>query len=206
MKKCILFGLLLSFGCTSQDDKTTNEKKEIKKDSNLQFVRIPNLPKNFDTVPGGNFVFRSSQPSLEQLELILKNYNINTVVRMNAKESTNVSPEQEKELVERLGKKYVWVNAHIGYVKGKGYTKSLDTIQPYLHNGNVLIHCTHGADRTGYQVAKYIQDKLNWTRQELWYYTIKYNNWENNIKHRQRGYIKYMEAFYPYDLWLKEIN
>jgi protein tyrosine/serine phosphatase len=186
---------------------TPKPKKTIThKDTTKPFIRISNLPKNFDTVPGGNNVYRSSQPSLEQLQRILKEYNIQTVIRMNAKESTNVTPEQEKQLVQQMGKKYVWFNAHMGYQKGKGYVTSLDSIQPYLRKGNVLIHCTHGADRTGYQVAKYVQDKLGWTRQQLWYYTIKYNNWNNNIRHGQTGYIKYMEAFYPYDLWLKEIK
>lgn len=170
------------------------------------FTRISNLPHNFDTVPGGNNVFRSSQPSISQLKNILTNYNINVVIRMNAEEGTGVSTSSEKQLVESMGKKYVWVNAHLGYVKGKGYTKSLDTLQPYLHKGNVLIHCAHGADRTGYQVAKYIQDKLGWTRQELWYYTIKYNNWGRLIPNGKSGYIKYMEAFYPYELWKKEIK
>ncbi len=177
---------------------------EVKKDT-INFVRIPNLPSNFDTIPGGNNLYRSSQPSLKQLEEIIKAYNIQVVIRMNAKESTNVTPEQEMELVQSMGKKYVWFNAHMGYQKGKGYVTSLDSIQPYLKGGNALIHCTHGADRTGYQVAKYLQDNLGWSRKELWYYTIKYNNWERNIKNGQMGYVKYMEAFYPYDLWKKEI-
>lgn len=172
---------------------------------NINFVRIPNLPSNFDTIPGGNNLYRSSQPSLKQLEEIIKSYNIQVVIRMNAKESTNVTPEQEMNLVQSMGKKYVWFNAHMGYQKGKGYVTSLDSIQPYLNGGNALIHCTHGADRTGYQVAKYLQNNFGWSRQELWYYTIKYNNWERNIKNGQMGYVKYMEAFYPYDLWKKEI-
>lgn len=172
----------------------------------VQFTRIANLPKNFDTVPGGNNVYRCSQPSLDQLKRILQAYKITTVVRMNAKETTNVSPSQEQQLVQSMGCNYVWVNAHLGYVKGKGYVESLNKIQPLLHKGNVLIHCTHGADRTGYQVAKYIQDKLGWTRQELWYYTIKYNSWNSKIRKGEVGYIKYMEAFYPYDLWLSEIK
>jgi len=213
MEKFIFIGLLISTACSSQSvdkkvesvDYTKAVKVEIK-DTDYQFVRINNLPKNFDTVPGGNYVFRSSQPSLKQMSVILKTYDIRTVVRMNGKETTNVSPVQEKQLVESMGIKYVWVNAHLGYVKGKGYIESLNQIQPILQNGHVLIHCTHGADRTGYQVAKYLENKLNWTRKDLWYYTIKYNSWENKIRNKEIGYIKYMEAFYPYNLWLKEIK
>jgi len=213
MEKFIFIGLLISTACSSQSvdkkvesvDYTKAVKVEIK-DTDYQFVRINNLPKNFDTVPGGNYVFRSSQPSLKQMSVILKTYDIRTVVRMNGKETTNVSPVQEKQLVESMGIKYVWVNAHLGYVKGKGYIESLNQIQPILQNGHVLIHCTHGADRTGYQVAKYLENKLNWNRKDLWYYTINYNSWENKIRNKEIGYIKYMEAFYPYNLWLKEIK
>lgn len=213
MKKFIFIGLLISSACTSQGvekkieviDTVKVVKTQIK-DTIYRFSRINNLPKNFDTVPGGNYVFRSSQPSLKQMEEILKTYDIKTVIRMNAKETTNISPEQEKQLVESMGVKYVWVNAHLGYVKGKGYVESLNKIQPLLQDGHVLIHCTHGADRTGYQVAKYVENKLNWNRKELWYYTIKYNTWETKIRNGESGYIKYMEAFYPYELWLKEIK
>ena len=213
MEKFIFIGLLISTACSSQStDKkveSVDYTKVVKvetKDTDYPFVRINNLPKNFDTVPGGNYVFRSSQPSLKQMSVILKTYDIRTVVRMNGTETTNVSPVQEKRLVESMGVKYVWVNAHLGYVKGKGYIESLNQIQPILQKGHVLIHCTHGADRTGYQVAKYLENKLNWNRKDLWYYTIKYNSWESKIRNKEIGYIKYMEAFYPYNLWLKEIK
>ena len=209
----VLFGVLHYFLEPTNEFEIRNSNKVTVNDTikdtlkpKQEFVRINNLPHNFDTVPGGNNVFRSSQPSISQLRDILNSYDINVVIRMNAEEGTGVSTSSEKQLVESMGKKYVWVNAHLGYVKGKGYTKSLDTLQPYLHNGNVLIHCAHGADRTGYQVAKYIQDNLGWDRKELWYYTIKYNNWEKSIPRGETGYIKYMEAFYPYDLWKQEIK
>ena len=41
-------------------------------------------------------------------------------------------------LSETSGKKYVWVNAHLGYVKGKGYTKSLDTLQLKTDEKNLI--------------------------------------------------------------------
>ena len=121
---------------------SVNEVVEVSKDT---FIRIGNLPSNFDTVPGGNNVFRTNQPSLNQLKSILTNYDIDVVVRMNGLEGTGVSINSEKKLVESLGKKFVWVNAHLGYEKDSGYVKSLDTIQPYLRSGKVLIHCTAGA-------------------------------------------------------------
>lgn len=209
----LLFVLGISLTDSNIQSKPNNDLIKAEIDSlpndtttKMEFVRVLGLPSNFDTVPGGRYVFRTNQPSLKQLKLILQTYPINTVIRMNAEEGTGVSIESEKKIVESLGKKFVWVNAHEGYQKGKGYIGSLNKIQPLLDSGNVIIHCAAGADRTGYQVANYIQRNLNWSRQELWYYTIKYNSWEKYITNGQQGYIKYMEAFYPYDKWKLEIG
>jgi len=209
----LLFVLGISLTDSNIQSKPNNDLIKAEIDSlpndtttKMEFVRVLGLPSNFDTVPGGRYVFRTNQPSLKQLKLILQTYPINTVIRMNAEEGTGVSIESEKKIVESLGKKFVWVNAHEGYQKGKGYIGSLNKIQPLLDSGNVIIHCAAGADRTGYQVANYIQRNFNWSRQELWYYTIKYNSWEKYIPNGQQGYIKYMEAFYPYDKWKLEIG
>ena len=181
-----------------------------------------NLPRKFDKVPIGTNVYRSNQPSLSQLKYILNNYDIDTVVRMNGEEGTGVTPEDEKELVESMGKNYVFQNAHInegggsghrGYETGKGYVGSLNAVQPILKQGNVLIHCSAGADRTGYQVARFMKDNGYCgnpdsvdCRKTLWNYTTKYNNWKRYIPEGRVGYIRYMEAFYPHDKWKKEIG
>jgi len=202
-----IISISIFISCNSDANNFNGNKKNILPPDSIidntpkPFYFIEDLPKNFDTIPGGNFVFRSSQPSLDQLKKILEAYDIKTVIRMNAKESTNVSPEDEKNVVESMGRKYVWVNAHLGYEKNKGYLGSLRIIQPILNGGNVLIHCTHGADRTGYQVAKYLENNFNWTDKQLWDYTVRYNSWENKIKNKEEGYIKYMEAFMTYDEW-----
>lgn len=185
------------------------EKKEVEflpKDTTPDFIRIDNLPSNFDTVPGGNNVFRSNQPSIKQLKNILESYDINTVVRMNGKESTGISVAYEKSVVESMGKEFIWVNAHINYVKDSGYVGSIEKVQPYLHKGNVLIHCTAGADRTGYQVARYLKDKFDWDEKRLWEYTTQYNHWEKFICQGKSGYIKYMEAFYTMDDWCEDFG
>jgi len=206
----IFLPIYLSVTNEKNVDNTTIQIPAIPTDSikedTAKFVRIDNLPSNFDTVPGGNNVFRSNQPSLTQLKSILSVYDIETVVRMNDIEGTGVSISSERNLVEGMGKKFIWVNAHLGYKKDSGYIKSMDTIQPYLQNGKVLIHCTAGADRTGYQVAKYLKDKFNWSEKELWNYTVKYNHWEKFICQGKTGYIKYMEAFYTFENWCKDFG
>ena len=166
------------------------------------------LPRNFEEIPGGDNNWRSSQPSLTQLEYIINTEGIENVVRMNADtDSGGVSKADEKELVEGMGVNYYWVNAHKynsgDKDKGIGYTKSMEEVLPILEEGNTLIHCTAGMDRTGYMVAKYLQDNFNWDKDKLWDYTVGFNKWENHICDNvsNKGYIKYMEAFYSLEEW-----
>ena len=180
--------------------------------SNLQFVKIP----------GSNNDWRSGQPSLGELKYIIQTFNIKNVIRMNGDSESdssqkcgkgNVSTAEEKALVEELGANFYggkrgFLNAHSGFVKEKGYTKSMENALPILDEGNTLIHCRNGADRTGYIVAEWLQQNQNWDKDKLWEYTTQYNGWggkngrictpRNNI-----GYIKYMEGFYPLKEWCK---
>ena len=170
------------------------------------FVRIPDLPENFDTVPGGNWVFRSSQPTADQLKRIIETYNIACVIRLNGPSQNIITPQQELQLVTEMGRGYWYIDEDLGYQRGKGYVTSLASVQPYLHYGHVLIHCENGSDKTGYQIGRYISDKLGWSEKQVWNYSIKYNNWEVSIEKKEDPYIKYLEAFYPYELWKKEIG
>ena len=166
------------------------------------------LPRKFEEIPEGNNNWRSSQPTLSQLEYILKTYNIENVIRMNKKEGTEVTTTEEKDLVEDMGINYYWINAHLGYKKGEGYLISIDEALPILEEGNTLIHCTGGRDRTGYIVAEYLQQNFGWDKDELWEYTVKFNNWKSHICNNtgNKGYIKYMEGFYPLDEWCKKYD
>ena len=162
---------------------------------------MASLPRNFHKVPAGTHVYRSAQPTISQLKDVLSEYPIDVVVRMNAAEGTGVSIEDEHAAVESMGKKFVWINAHMGFKEGKGYLESIKQVQPYLDSGNVLIHCAAGKDRTGYQVAKFIERQKGWSKDELWKYTVELNDWELHICQGKKGYIRYMEAFYPYEEW-----
>ena len=166
------------------------------------------LPRKFEEIPGGQDNYRTNQPSLEQLAYIIKNYDIKNVIRMNAEEGTGVTPQAEEREVEKLGANYYFINAHDGFEKGEGYLTSMDEALPILEEGHTLIHCTGGRDRTGYIVAEYLQRNFGWDKDRLWEYTVEFNNWEDHVCNntRNKGYIKYMEGFYPLDEWCENYD
>ena len=103
------------------------------------YDRLPLV--NFDRVDDG--VFRSAQPSAEELAMLVERYHIKTVVKLNSGGdevpsgvavehfSMSVFFETDKSEVDRI----------------------LDAIDHAARP--VLIHCTHGEDRTGLIVALY---------------------------------------------------
>ena len=128
---------------------------------------------------------------------------------------------QEKALVESSGREYIYVDAHRPYGGRNyetGYSESREKSVDILLQGNTLIHCTHGADRTGYAVASYIQDRLNWSKEKLWEYATgpspeglitnakggggAFNRWStSNLVCKQTGYAYYLASFYPIEEW-----
>ena len=174
-------------------------------------VEDPELNKkyNFDILPDGKNNYRSAQLVEKDLAYVIKKYNIKHIIRMNAdnadgkhllkdKETTR---DSEKRICESLGCDFNFINAHEGYKKGEGYVGSLNKITPILLQGNTLIHCAHGADRTGGMVGGYLKKTGVLTNKDaLWQYTTKYNSWNNLIKNNKffgYGYDKYADTFYP---------
>ena len=166
---------------------------------------------NFHVIPDGKNNYRSAQMSLEDLQKVIKNYGIKTVVRMNgngADTHTGISIESEKDLCKLLGCNFVFLNAHEGYFKGKGYLQSITKANKLLNAGNTLIHCNWGADRTGFIVGAYLKNAGIITDPEaLWNYTIQFNSWNYYIKKGAfKPYFKYAEAILPPNLLNQKVN
>ena len=184
------------------EDTEICETKPDPNKSNLSRIK-------FDSIPNSTN-FRSGQPTLPQLAYILDTYDIKHIVRMNGTNETSpvgktkVTFKEEKAMAECYDVEYHFINAHkpnIGVgeiVDGVtlGYTKSMEEIQKILSEGNTLIHCRNGSDRTGYQVAKYRKDRGMTDEQALWDYTLKYNGWcEQTPKKFNSGYDAYAQGF-----------
>lgn len=164
---------------------------------------------NFHLIPDGKNNYRSAQFTMDVYPSIIKKYGIKNIVRMNGdggdSKHTSQMPETpqsaEKKMCEELGCNYTFVNAHEGYKEGQGYLQSYKKIEPILKQGNTLIHCTHGADRTGGVVGSYLlRNGYQTDKDKLWQYTTKFNSWNDYIRRGKffgSGYDKYADAFYP---------
>ena len=168
----------------------------------IQFAKIP-----------GSDNYRSGQPSATQLKNIIKEYDINHVIRLNKTEGAYndlTSAEEEKvvkDMSEKLDRKITFeqVSAHTprkGEVKdGKklGYTKSIKKVIGDLKKGHTLIHCAWGADRTGYLVAAYLQQEKGVTDEvKLWNYTTNFNSWCDKVENNTfigSGFDTYAQGF-----------
>jgi len=211
--------------------KGSNKKVKVDKDDSGSGTNINDitpskkLPGNFAEIPGGQGNFRSEQPTEREFALIFELYpEIKRVIRMNGnKDRGDGGPtkSREEKIVTDSGREYIYVSAHKPRIGGganyeDGYSESREVAVNILLQGDTLIHCTHGADRTGYAVASYIQDKLGWSTEKLWEYTTgpspegligpakgiggSFNRW-SRIMCNGNGYQYYLASFYPIEEW-----
>jgi hypothetical protein len=165
---------------------------------------------NFHKIPDNLNNYRSAQITIDTLPNVIKTYGIKTIVRFNGDSGSDARhrssfpvtiKSEEERICKENGCNFVFVNAHDGYQEGKGYVKSIEKVTAELKKGNTLIHCAHGADRTGYLVASYLQRTgIIKDKDKLWEYTVQYNSWTSYIQKGKffgTGYAKYADGFYP---------
>lgn len=170
---------------------------------------------NLHKIPDNLNNYRSSQMSLKDLEYFIKTYNVKNVVRLNGNgvdgkignKGAIINRNDERALCKKLGCNFYYVNPYQKYVAGKGYTKSIKETSDVLKQGNTLIHCRWGADRTGGMVGAYLKNNNIITDlDKLWQYTTQYNSWNTYLKNHVfygTGYDKYADGFYPLTLLKK---
>ena len=161
----------------------------------------------FAKIPGGQNNWRSAQITADILPSVIKKYGIKNIIRMSGDDEkhrskhTKTSKDTEKKICEENGCTYHYIDSHSGFKLGQGYTTSIKKTSDILSKGNTLIHCAHGADRTGGMVGAYLKNKGYITnKEELWKYTTQYNSWQkmvDNNKFFGSGYDKYADGFYP---------
>lgn len=189
---------------------SSNSKSKSNKNLNPE-TEDPQLSKDFNIhlIPDGKNNYRSAQITLDKYPDFIKKYGITNIVRMNGDDTDSrhrssypkTSIAEEKAMCEKLGCTFHFINAHQGYKEGQGYTSSIAQILPLIAEGNTLVHCAHGADRTGYIVATYLlKSGIETDKDKLWAYTTKYNGWQRKIRDGKffgSSYDKYADGFYP---------
>ena len=180
---------------------------EIKKDETNDVDTGDLKEFNFHQIPDKLNNWRSAQITADLLPSVIKKYKIKNIIRMSGDDEKHKSDhpktslDTEQKICEENDCTYHFINAHSGYKLGKGYTKSIQKINDILNQGNTLIHCAHGADRTGGMVGAYLKNNGYMTdKDELWKYTTQFNSWQSLINNNNffgSGYDKYADGFYP---------
>ena len=184
----------------------------------LQLERIPNAPN----------AWRSGQPTAEELVWIIETYDIKHIVRMNgdkgndksAKCGGTLTTKEEEAIADEYGVTWYgdtktpqtggsFYSSHGKGRAGEGRNIPGGTVPPVIKliaQGNVLVHCRNGADRTGQMVGGYLSS-IDWgTPEDIWDYAIEFNHWGGPGGSVCKpggnwGYIKYMESFLPLRDW-----
>ena len=146
--------------------------------------------------------YRSAQMPLKDLKTFIEKYGIKNIIRLNGdggdsrhtKADPMTSIEEEKSLAKSMGVNFQKLSS----------TRDQDNVNRILSSGNTLIHCAHGADRTGGNVGGYFYTKkvnpnLDST-DEIWDYTTKYNGWNKMVRNNpggfsSGGYLKQAQKF-----------
>lgn len=163
---------------------------------------------NFHLIPDSKNNYRSAQLPLGELVRICQKYGIKNVIRLNgdAQDGSHVygkfpsvQREQEKRTLEGMGIKFYPLSP----------ISSQSEVNAILRTGNTLIHCAHGADRTGGNIGNYLyQTKTNpglVNTEQIWKYTTQYNDWNNMClndpeKFVKEGFLRQAQKFGVKDL------
>jgi protein tyrosine phosphatase (PTP) superfamily phosphohydrolase (DUF442 family) len=117
---------------------------------------LPGLP-NFAEVSKGK-LYRSAQPTVSGLKLAKARFGIRTVVNFRTIHS------DQKE-AEALGLQYFRIPFAAWHVTPEDVVRFLRIVNDPV-NHPVLVHCQHGADRTGTMVAAYRIFVQGWKAEE----------------------------------------
>jgi len=219
---------------TDKTDKTDEEegidKCNVKYDIGDVSEITPKAPcpeLQLEQIPNSSNAWRSGQPTAEELVWIIETYGIKHIVRMNGDKPNDKSArcggclttKNEEEIAEYFDVEWYGDTEHLSggsfyssHGKGKpGKGRnipggSVPKVVELIAQGNVLVHCRNGADRTGQMVGAFLSDNGWGTPEEIWDYATGFNHWGGEGGSVCKpggnwGYIKYMEAFLPLRDW-----
>ena len=150
----IFIGLCLLFSGCVHADQAAHPAQKTRPAHWARHMEISGLP-NFHQV--SPVLYRSAQP-LKQGFAELKKMGIQTVVNLRASHS-------DEEMLKNTGLKYESIPINTWGLKEADAVRFLKIVTDPAKTP-VLLHCKHGADRTGTLVAVYRILLCGWTKEE----------------------------------------
>jgi tetratricopeptide (TPR) repeat protein len=175
--------------------KTDDTKTDDTKTDDTKTVKL----KNLDQIPLGSNNWRSAQPTSTQIAKFIVEKGIKSVIRFNGNGTdtdNNFSIDDEKAVSTQNGAKFYKLSS----------TKDQDTVNSLLNSGNVLIHCHHGADRTGGNIGGWLYSKGWGDTKKIWDYTTKYNGWNRMAINSPSSFSKGGYLYQATKFGVKDIN
>ena len=117
--------------------------------------------------------------SKAELKYLKDNYGITTVVNLALDSTYDQQCEEKKKNPKVICEKYWAKSLKLEWVYHPLTNKGPDDagwnkIKEKMLKGNALIHCTHGADRTGAVIGRFRLEEQQWERDEIYEEALKY--------------------------------
>jgi protein tyrosine/serine phosphatase len=149
MSKIIILLFLLSGLCSAGEEASLRPAGWATK---VEISGVQNLYKITDNL------YRSQQPSENGIKTLKRRLGIKTIINLRAFHSDKRKGRGQGLLTEELSVK-TW------HIEDEDVVKVLSLLRKQ-GNGPFLIHCQHGADRTGLMSAMYRIVEQGWTKED----------------------------------------
>ncbi len=103
--------------------------------------------------------YRSAQPDKREFAQLVRQYGIRTVISLRAFHS-------DRPLLEGLPVRSYDIAMHTWHIEDEDVVAALRDLRRAIKRGPVLVHCEHGADRTGLVTALYRIIYQGWDKEE----------------------------------------
>ncbi|MFQ5543734.1 MAG: dual specificity protein phosphatase family protein [Nitrospiria bacterium] len=121
-------------------------------------------PLNFHVVKEG-VLYRSAQPSGRDLQRVVEQYKIKSIINLRGAQPGKSWYDIEKKASDKLGLERVDIWMSAGRLPHRDdLIRLLDAYKELPRP--ILIHCKAGADRTGEAAAMFALDHLGWSKRE----------------------------------------
>lgn len=145
-----------------------------------QPLRLDGVPNLHQVAPG---IYRSAQPNLTGMRNVAKALGIKTVINLRNFHS-------DLPMTERVGVELHELNINTWSVRDRDIVRVLQILRRQ-DNGPFLIHCQHGADRTGLMIAVYRMVEQGWSREAAMAEMLRggygfHHTWKNIIRYLEQ--------------------